>query len=55
MLNTFRIVTERNGQERIGLWTRIFAASATLRPTSPRLMWEVTEQDALDVLGNGCR
>lgn len=52
LLTECSTVTERNEQEGVALLAEgIFAAFRNPAAHEPRLVWEVSEQDALDVLG----
>lgn len=52
LLTDCSTVTERNEQEGVALLTEgVFAAFRNPAAHEPRLVWEVSEQDALDVLG----
>ena len=52
MLTDCSTVTERNEQEGVALLAEgIFAAFRNPAAHEPKLVWEVSEQDALDVLG----
>lgn len=52
LLTDYSTVTERNEQEGVALLAEgVFAAFRNPAAHEPRLEWEVSEQDALDVLG----
>jgi uncharacterized protein (TIGR02391 family) len=52
LLTSCSTVTERNEQEGVALLAEgVFAAFRNPAAHQPRLVWEVSEQDALDVLG----
>ncbi|MBN7296614.1 TIGR02391 family protein [Mycobacteroides abscessus] len=52
LLTNCSTVTERNEQEGVALLAEgVFAAFRNPAAHEPRLVWEVSEQDALDVLG----
>lgn len=52
LLTDYATVTERNEQEGVALLAEgVFAAFRNPAAHEPRLVWEVNEQDALDVLG----
>lgn len=52
LLTAYSTVTERNEQEGVALLAEgVFAAFRNPAAHEPRLVWEVSEQDALDVLG----
>ncbi|UIR39713.1 TIGR02391 family protein (plasmid) [Rhodococcus sp. DMF-1] len=52
LLTNYTTVTERNEQEGVALLAEgVFAAFRNPAAHEPRLAWNVTEQDALDVLG----
>jgi hypothetical protein len=51
-LTDYTTVTERNEQEGVRSWLKGSSRpSGTLPRTNPRLVWKVSGQDALDVLG----
>lgn len=52
LITAYSTVTERNEQEGVALLAEgVFAAFRNPAAHEPRLEWEVSEQDALDVLG----